>query len=115
MTRILIGVVAAAAAVAAYAADPMSQSFKDLDANTDGKLSSAEVSSQSTLSQDFSAIDADKDGYVSQGEYDAWKGAQSTTPGQSDKPTTSDPQSMSTTPSEPQTTEPQTEQATPNQ
>ena len=113
MTRILIGVIAAAAAVAAYAADPMSGSFKDLDTNTDGKLSSAEVSSQSTLSADFSAIDADKDGYVSQSEYDAWKASSSTMPGQSDKPTTSDPQSA---PTEPQSTEPQTEPATtPNQ
>jgi hypothetical protein len=87
MTRLLIGAVAAAmAAFAANAADPASMTFKDLDTNKDGKLSSAEVASEATLTQNFRSADSDGDGALSQSEYDTWRASsQSATP--ASKPT----------------------------
>ena len=74
MKRILFGLVVAGVAFGANAADDMKTGFKDLDANADGKLSSAEVSSQSMLSKDFKAIDSNGDGFVSESEYAGWSG-----------------------------------------
>lgn len=86
MTRLLIGaVVAAMAAFAANAADPKSMTFKDLDTNKDGKLSSAEVASEATLTQNFRSADSDGDGALSQSEYDTWRASQSAMP--ASKPT----------------------------
>ena len=64
MKRTLFGLVVAAVALSANAADDMKTGFKDLDANGDGKLSSAEVSSQSTLSKDFKTLDSNGDGGI---------------------------------------------------
>ena len=64
MKRTLFGLVVAAVALSANAGDDMKTGFKDLDANSDGKLSSAEVSSQSTLSKDFKTLDSDGDGAI---------------------------------------------------
>ena len=73
MKRTLFGLVVAAVAFAANAGDAsMTTGFKDLDANGDGKLSSAEVSSQSMLSRDFKTLDSDGDGFVNETEYAAW-------------------------------------------
>lgn len=72
MKRMLFGLVVAAVAFSANAADDMKTGFKDLDANADGKLSSAEVSSQSMLSKDFKTIDSNGDGFVSETEYAGW-------------------------------------------
>jgi Ca2+-binding EF-hand superfamily protein len=89
MKRILFGLVVAGVAFSANAADDMKTGFKDLDANGDGKLSSAEVSSQSMLSRDFKTIDSNGDGSVSESEYAAWSAK---SPGPADttepKPTT---------------------------
>jgi len=89
MKRTLFGLVVAAVALSANAADDMKTGFKDLDANGDGKLSSAEVSSQSMLSRDFKTIDSNGDGFVSETEYAGWSAK---SPGAADttepKPTT---------------------------
>ena len=74
MKRILFGVLVAGVAFGANAADDMKTGFKDLDANGDGKLSSAEVSSQSTLSKDFKTLDSNGDGALSESEYAGWSG-----------------------------------------
>ena len=85
MKRTLFGLVVAAAALSANAADDMKTGFKDLDANGDGKLSSAEVSSQSMLSKDFKAIDSNGDGFVSETEYAGWS-AKSPAPADTTEP-----------------------------
>jgi len=72
MKRTLFGLAVAAMAFAANANDTMQTGFKDLDVDADGKLSSAEVSSQTMLSRDFSTADGDGDGYVSETEYASW-------------------------------------------
>ena len=74
MKRTLFGLVVAAVALSANAGDDMKTGFKDLDANGDGKLSSAEVSSQSTLSKDFKTLDSNGDGAISESEYAGWSG-----------------------------------------
>lgn len=43
-----------------------------LDANSDGKLSSSEVTSNTTISGAFSAMDSNGDGFVTQAEYRAY-------------------------------------------
>jgi hypothetical protein len=43
-----------------------------LDANADGKLSSSEVTANTTLSGAFSAMDSNGDGFVTQAEYRAY-------------------------------------------
>ena len=85
MKRTLFGLVVAAVALSANAADDMKTGFKDLDANGDGKLSSAEVSSQSMLSKDFKAIDSNGDGFVSETEYAGWS-AKSPAPADTTEP-----------------------------
>jgi len=72
MKGTLFGLVIAAMAFAANANDTMKTGFKDLDADADGKLSGAEVRSQTMLSRDFSTADSDGDGYVSETEYASW-------------------------------------------
>jgi hypothetical protein len=73
MKTILTGVLLAAFAVAANAGDPMkSKSFKDLDANGDGKLSPAEVASMTSLKTDFRGADSNSDGFLSEAEYQTW-------------------------------------------
>jgi hypothetical protein len=72
MKRTLFGLVVAAVAFGANADDTMKTGFKDLDANGDGKLSSAEVSSQTMLNRDFRTVDGDGDGFVSETEYASW-------------------------------------------
>ena len=46
--------------------------WSKLDANNDGKLSSAEVTSNATISGAFSSMDSNGDGFVTQAEYDAY-------------------------------------------
>jgi Ca2+-binding EF-hand superfamily protein len=88
MKRTLFGLVVAAMAFSANAGDDMKTGFKDLDANGDGKLSSAEVQSQSMLSRDFKTLDSDGDGFVSESEYAGWS-AKSPAPADTEpKPTT---------------------------
>ena len=88
MKRTLLGLVVAAVALSANAGDDMMKTgFKDLDANGDGKLSSAEVSSQSTLSREFKALDQDGDGFVSETEYASWS-TKSKAPADKPAPTT---------------------------
>jgi hypothetical protein len=45
------------------------KTFKDLDANKDGKLSKDEVAGDPTWSADFDAADTNKDGYISKSEF----------------------------------------------
>jgi len=45
------------------------KSFKDLDANKDGKLSKDEVAGDATWTADFDAADANKDGSISKTEF----------------------------------------------
>ena len=93
MKRMLFGFVVAAMAFAANADDMMKTGFKDLDANADGKLSSAEVKSQTMLSRDFSTIDSDGDGYVTETEYASWsaKAPAETEPAPTTNPPTTNP------------------------
>lgn len=49
--------------------------FGTVDMNKDGKLSSAEVQSNSELRTAFSTLDADRDSYLSQSEYAKWNKA----------------------------------------
>jgi len=44
-------------------------SFKELDANHDGKLSKEEVAGDAMWSSDFDVADADKDGFISKSEF----------------------------------------------
>ena len=92
MKKTLFGLAVAALAVSAYADDTtMKTGFKDLDANGDGKLSSAEVSSQSMLSRDFSTIDGDGDGFVSETEYAGWSTKSDASPASEPTPETDSP------------------------
>lgn len=91
MKKTLFGLAVAALAVSAYADDTMKTGFKDLDANGDGKLSSAEVSSQSMLSRDFSTIDGDGDGFVSETEYAGWSTKSDASPASEPAPETDSP------------------------
>ena len=89
MKRTLFGLVVAAMAFAANADDTMKTGFKDLDTDADGKLSGAEVRSQTMLSRDFSSADSDGDGYVSETEYASWSAK---APGDTEpEPTTDQP------------------------
>lgn len=58
----------------AMASDAMAQSstpktWKELDANKDGKLSKDEVAGDPTWSAEFDAADSNKDGFVSKTEF----------------------------------------------
>ena len=44
-------------------------SFKELDANHDGKLSKDEVAGDAMWSKDFDVADVDKDGFISKSEF----------------------------------------------
>jgi hypothetical protein len=90
MKHVLIGLALATVAAVASAGDMMSKGgFKDLDKNTDGKLSAAEVSAQAGLSKDFKGADTDGDGYVSESEYNAWIAAHPAKPAETQsQPTT---------------------------
>lgn len=83
MKTILSGLLLTSVAVAATAGDMSAKSFKNLDANADGKLSPAEVASVAGLKSDFRAADSNADGYLSQAEYRTW----SSDHGSPDKPT----------------------------
>ena len=86
MKRTLIGLAVGIVALAANAGDAsMKTGFKDLDANGDGKLSSAEVTAQSMLSRDFKTLDTDGDEFVSETEYAAWS-AKSPAPADTQEP-----------------------------
>jgi len=54
---------------AAMASTDKPKSFKDLDANKDGKLSKDEVAGNATWTADFDAADANKDGSISKTEF----------------------------------------------
>jgi hypothetical protein len=75
MKSILSALLLATFAVAATAGDTKAKSFKDLDADADGKLSAAEVASLSDLKRDFRAADSNTDGYLSEAEFQAWTGS----------------------------------------
>jgi len=45
------------------------KSWKELDANKDGKLSKDEVAGDATWTADFDTADANKDGFLSKSEY----------------------------------------------
>ena len=45
------------------------KTFKELDANKDGKLSRDEVAGDPTWSAEFDAADTNKDGYISKSEF----------------------------------------------
>ena len=91
MKRTLFGLVVAAVAFAANADDAMKTGFKDLDANGDGKLSSAEVSAQTMLSRDFGTVDSDGDGFVSETEYAGWSAKAPADTGTEPAPATNPP------------------------
>ena len=57
---------------AAHSAVVTRDVWTKLDANTDGKLSSTEVSSNTTISGAFSVMDSNGDGFVTQAEYSAY-------------------------------------------
>lgn len=71
--------------------------FSSVDQNKDGKLSSAEVQSNSELRSAFSNLDADRDSYLSQSEYAKWNkaGKSSSSSSSSSSPSS---ESRSTTP-----------------
>jgi len=49
--------------------------FSSIDANRDGRISTAEVQSNSELKSSFASLDADRDSYLSQSEYSKWNKA----------------------------------------
>ena len=49
-----------------------SMEFGTVDANRDGRVSSAEAQSHSALRTEFSKLDADSDNYLSQSEFQKW-------------------------------------------
>src|SRR5690606_18823758 len=99
MKRAIIGSLAltlAAGVVSAQNATPpatspgqgasSSMEFGTVDANRDGRVSSAEAQSHSELRTEFSKLDADSDTYLSQAEFQKWNkagksGAAGTSPG----------------------------------
>jgi Ca2+-binding EF-hand superfamily protein len=83
MRTILSSLLLSGFIVAANAGDMKAASFKDLDANADGKLSAGEVASLSELKRNFRTADNNADGYLSEAEYQTW--ASSHRP--ADKPT----------------------------
>jgi len=89
MKRIVLGLLLGAFAMGAGANEMATKSFKDLDKNADGKLSSNEVGSVKDLTKDFRNADTNGDGYLSEVEYNAWT-AQHATPA-SKQPTTKTP------------------------
>lgn len=69
---------AAGASPAAAGGAAASMDFNTIDANSDGRLSSAEVRSHAELNTAFTTLDTDSDTYLSQTEYSKWnKGAKS--------------------------------------
>ena len=115
--QVLLGVMLAGAATLAAANDASmgasSKGFKDLDVNSDGRVSTTEAQAHMQLNENFRTADADGDGYVSQTEFDAWTpsatapASPATTPSdQTPQSTTppSDQSPQSTTPSDPETT-----------
>jgi len=53
--------------------------FKELDANKDGKLSKDEVASDPMWSANFDTADTDKDGYISKSEFKKYQAEQKKT------------------------------------
>lgn len=76
MKKIVSGLLLAAFAVSATAGDMKAKSFKDLDADANGKLSAVEVASLSDLKRDFGAADTNADGSLSEAEFQAWSSSQ---------------------------------------
>ena len=101
----LAALLLAGAGSLAMAADTTmsTQSFSDLDANGDGRLTSTEAQGHSQLSQGFRTADANGDGSLSRTEFDTWTASSqsksssdsstpsSSTPEQSDSPSTTNP------------------------
>ncbi len=82
MKRIVLGLLIGAFAMSAGANEMMTKTFKDLDKNADGKLSSTEIGSQKELTADFRNADTNGDGYLSEVEYNAWTAARPANPAQ---------------------------------
>jgi hypothetical protein len=76
MKKFVSGLLLAAFAVSATAGDMKAKSFKDLDADANGKLSTAEVASLSDLTRDFRTADTNADGSLSEVEFQAWSSNQ---------------------------------------
>jgi thymidine phosphorylase len=51
------------------AADPAAAKFKELDANTDGRVSAIEAANDTNVAANFTKADSDKDGYLSKDEF----------------------------------------------
>ena len=73
--QMVVGIMLAGAATLAMANDASSMgagTFKDLDANGDGRVSTTEAQSHAQLNEGFRTADTNGDGYVSETEFNAW-------------------------------------------
>ena len=98
--QIVVGIMLAGAATLAMANDASSMgtgTFKDLDANGDGRVSTTEAQSHAQLNDGFRTADTNGDGYVNETEFNAW-----TPSAMPAEPAT--PASEPATPSDPATT-----------
>ena len=89
--QMVVGIMLAGAATLAMANDASSMgagTFKDLDANGDGRVSTTEAQSHAQLNEGFRTADTNGDGYVSETEFKAWTPAESATPATPSDPAT---------------------------
>lgn len=70
-----------AAAGAGSQAGAASLRFSTVDADNDGRVSSAEAQAHAALRSDFARLDANSDGYLSQAEFDKMKAGSSSSSG----------------------------------
>jgi hypothetical protein len=78
VNRLLVGLMLSTAAVTVGAND--GTTFKDLDTNTDGSVSTTEAGSHQELRADFRAADTNGDGDLSELEFNAWTAQRPTSP-----------------------------------
>jgi Ca2+-binding EF-hand superfamily protein len=70
------GLLAMIVTAGAIASDKSTVSFRDLDADGDGRISVTEAGANRRLIRDFTTVDTNRDDYVSEREFAAWVSAQ---------------------------------------
>jgi Ca2+-binding EF-hand superfamily protein len=74
LTTGLLAMIVTAGAIAA--SDKPTVSFRDLDADGDGRISVTEAGASRRLIREFTTVDTNRDDYVSEREFAAWVSAQ---------------------------------------